>query len=79
MSYNSDMKGAEFLRAVKRIAGERGVEMRFEAKRGKGSHGTLYFGTARTVVQNPKKELPRGTLHAMLRQLGLSESDLGGK
>jgi mRNA interferase HicA len=71
------MKGSEFLRAVKRLANERGIEMRFEAKRGKGSHGTLSFGTSRTILQNPKKELPSGTLHAMLRQLGLSESDLG--
>ncbi|MDP8989558.1 MAG: hypothetical protein M3N41_05685 [Acidobacteriota bacterium] len=44
-------------------------------KRGKGSHGTLYFGGSRTVVQDLKKELPLGTLHAMLRQLGLTLKD----
>ncbi|HEV2200806.1 MAG TPA: hypothetical protein VGR73_13380 [Bryobacteraceae bacterium] len=71
------MKGAEFLRAVKRIADERGIEMRFEAKRGKGSHGPLYFWEMENLVQNPEKELPSGTLHAMLPQLGLPESDLG--
>jgi mRNA interferase HicA len=70
------MKGAEFLRRVKRLGLARCIEVRFEAKRGKGSHGTLYFGAARTIVQDPKKELPKGTLHAMLQQIGLTLKDL---
>jgi len=70
------MKGSEFLRKVKRIGHTRGIEVRFEAKRGKGSHGTLYFGSLRTIVQDLKKELPAGTVHAMLRQLGLMAKDL---
>jgi mRNA interferase HicA len=45
------MKGAEFLRKVKRIGAHRGIEVRFEAKRGKGSHGTLYFGGSRTILR----------------------------
>ena len=69
------MKGAEFLRKVKRVGDSRGVAVRFDTKRGKGSHGTLYFGSARTVVQDLKKELPLGTLHAMLKQLGLTPMD----
>jgi mRNA interferase HicA len=52
------------------------VSVRFEKKRGKGSHGTLYFGLARTVLQDLKRELPPGTLHAMLKQLGLTQNDL---
>jgi mRNA interferase HicA len=70
------MKGAEFLRKVKRIGVHRGIAVRFEVKRGKGSHGTLYFGGSRTILQDLKKELPAGTLHAMLRQLGLALRDL---
>lgn len=69
------MRGAEFLRKVKRIGERRGIAVRFEAERGKGSHGTLYFGSSRSVLQNLKKELPIGTLHAMLRQLGLTLKD----
>ena len=69
------MRGAEFLRKVKQLGTRRGIAVRFEAKRGKGSHGTLYFGNSRTVLQDVKKELPLGTLHAMLRQLGLSLKD----
>ncbi len=69
------MGGAEFLRKVKRIGDRRGIAVRFEAKRGKGSHGTLYFGGSRTILQDLKKELPLGTLHAMLRQLDLTLKD----
>jgi mRNA interferase HicA len=69
------MRGAEFLRRIKRLGERRGIRVRFEVKRGKGSHGTLYFGSSRTVVQDLKKELPIGTLHSMLRQLGLTLKD----
>lgn len=71
-----NVTGAEFVRNVKRLGRARGVEVRLIAKRGKGSHQTLYYGAARTVVQNVKKELPTGTLHAMLEQLGLTLTDL---
>jgi mRNA interferase HicA len=43
---------------------------------GKGGHGTLYFGSRRTIVRNLKDELKTGTLHAMLKQLGLKRTDL---
>jgi mRNA interferase HicA len=29
-----------------------------------------------TIVRNPKSELKTGTLHAMLKQLGIAENDL---
>jgi mRNA interferase HicA len=44
--------------------------------RGKGSHQTLYFGSAFTIVRNPKDELKTGTFHAMCKQLGIKPSDL---
>ena len=50
--------------------------MQFVAQRGKGSHGTLFYGSRFTIVRNPKDELKTGTLHAMLTQLGLSHEDL---
>jgi mRNA interferase HicA len=46
------------------------------ARRGKGSHGTLFFGAEFTIVRNPKDELKTGTLHGMLRQLRLKLSDI---
>lgn len=72
------MKGAEFVRRVRKVGRRRGVEVQFEPERGKGSHGTLYFGDRFTVVRDLKDELKTGTLHAMLKQLGLSLGDLEG-
>ncbi|NEO43670.1 MAG: type II toxin-antitoxin system HicA family toxin [Moorea sp. SIO4G2] len=70
------MKGSEFIRRVKKLAKERGLEARVDKKRGKGSHVTLYFGDRFTIVRNPKDELKTGTLKAMLRQLGLQEDEI---
>lgn len=70
------MTGNEFIRKVRRLGRKRGVNVAFVAERGKGSHGTLYYGDKRTIVRNPKDELKTGTLHAMLSQLGLTLTDL---
>ena len=70
------MKGSEFIRRVKKLAKERGIQARVDKKRGKGSHVTLYFGEQFTIVRNPKDELKTGTLKAMLNQLGLKKDDI---
>lgn len=70
------MKGNEFIRRVKALGRQRGFAVMLNASRGKGSHQTLYYGTAFTVVRNPKDELKTGTLHAMCAQLGIKASDL---
>jgi len=72
------VKGSEFVRRVRKVGRKRGVEALFVAERGKGSHGTLYFGRSFTVVRNLKDELKTGTLHAMLKQLGLTLEDIEG-
>jgi mRNA interferase HicA len=70
------MTGNEFIRKVKVMGKMRGKPVRLDATRGKGSHQTLFFGSAFTVVRNPKDELKTGTLHAMCAQLGIKHSDL---
>jgi mRNA interferase HicA len=70
------MTGIEFIRKVKKLGRARGVAVQFVARRGKGSHGTLFYGSRFTIVRNPKDELKTGTFHAMLTQLGLSNEDL---
>lgn len=70
------MKGAEFVRKLQRLGKQRGVPVRFVAERGKGSHGTLYYGDRFTVVKDRRKEISAGLLSAMLAQLGVSRSDL---
>lgn len=70
------MTGNEFVRKVKALGRARNVSVVLNAARGKGSHQTLYFGAAFTVVRNLKDELKTGTLHAMCSQLGIKVKDL---
>ena len=70
------MTGNELLRRLRRLGSQRGVVVRFDEERGKGSHGTLYFGDRITVFKDRRAEIRPSLLHAMLRQLGLSERDL---
>jgi mRNA interferase HicA len=76
MSDARPVTGAELIKRVKRIGKRRGVASAFVRERGKGSHGTLYFGDRRTTAKHRQAELGKGLLHAMLRQLGLTVDDL---
>ena len=70
------MDGAEFIRRITQLGRERGIIVHFEARHGKGGHGRLYYGDRFTTVKDRKKEIGKGLLHAMLRQLGLTLDDL---
>ena len=75
-SDNTCVKGNEFIRKVKALGKVRKVAVTLNASRGKGSHQTLYYGTAFTIIRNPKDELKSGTYHAMCKQLGVKPGDL---
>jgi predicted RNA binding protein YcfA (HicA-like mRNA interferase family) len=64
------------MRKLRALARREGVDLRFVPARGKGSHGTVYFGAESTVMKDPKKELGAGLLRAMCRDLGISPQDL---
>jgi len=49
---------------------------RFETKRGKGSHGTLYYGSRKTILKDRKKEIGQGLLSKILAGLGLAKNDM---
>jgi predicted RNA binding protein YcfA (HicA-like mRNA interferase family) len=68
------MKGAEFVRRVQRLGRKRGTSVLWVAERGKGSHGLLYYGSQVTTVR-ALKEITKGALHGMLKQLGLKLVD----
>lgn len=68
--------GNEFIRRLKALGKARRLAVVLDASRGKGSHQTLYFGTAFTVIRNPRDELKTGTFHAMCSQLGIKPGDL---
>ena len=68
--------GNEFIRKLKALGKAQNVTVTLNASRGKGSHPTLYYASAFTVVRNPKDELKTGTFRAMCRQLGIKPNDL---
>lgn len=70
------MKGSELIRRIRRLGRRRGITVEIVAERGKGSHRLLYYGRRCTVIRDPKDEVKTGTLHAVLRQLGLTLRDL---
>ncbi|MCY3980657.1 MAG: type II toxin-antitoxin system HicA family toxin [Alphaproteobacteria bacterium] len=61
---------------MRRLARKNGIAVRFDRSRGKGSHGTLYFGDRHTVVKDRRKPLKTGTLRGICRQLGIDPDDL---
>ncbi len=65
------MKGSEFIRKIRKLGRKNKIPVKFVKRRGKGSHGTLFYGERFTIVRNPKDELKTKTMHAMLDQLGL--------
>ena len=46
--------------------------------RGKGSHARVYFGDRFATIKDRRKELPKGLLRTMCRQLGIEPEDLEG-
>jgi mRNA interferase HicA len=72
------MRGNEFIDYVKELARQRGIPFRFDPQRGKGSHGTVWLGMRFTVLPDSRKELKKGTLSSMCRNLGIRPKDLRG-
>lgn len=70
------MRGSEFLRKLQALARRSGTPLHFVPAKGKGSHGTVYFGGAFTVLKDRKKELGPGLLRAMCRDLAIDPEDL---
>ena len=70
------MPGSEFLRRLKRYGRSRGLEVRLDEKRGKGSHATLYLGERYIVPRDRKKEIGKGLPRAMLSDLGVDPEQL---
>ena len=70
------MKGSEFLRKLKRLADRNRVALKFDAADGCGSHGTVHYGSAFTSLKDRKKEIGRGLLRKMCKDLGVEPGDL---
>lgn len=70
------MKGSEFLKKIKKLGRDKGIVVRLESRRGKGSHSTLFYGERFTIIRNLKDGLKTGTYQAMIKQLGIDEKEL---
>ncbi|WP_252178106.1 type II toxin-antitoxin system HicA family toxin [Endozoicomonas sp. 4G] len=78
MPYNKGMNGNELLKKLKKLARLRDEQLKLLKARGKGSHGTLYYGDRKTTLKDPKKEIGAGLLKNMLEDLGLNKGDIEG-
>ena len=70
------MKGAEFERRIQKLAKEKELSCIFVADKGKGSHGRLYLGSEFTTLKDRKKELGKGLLGKMCRDLKIHPEEL---
>ena len=70
------MNGNELLKKLKKLGKQRNIAVRFETKRGKGSHGTLYYSRYKTILKDRKKEIGPGLLSKILAELGLDKNDI---
>src|SRR5664280_1169807 len=76
LSDNGSVKGAEFVRGVQKLAKEKELSCLFVADKGKGSHGRLYLGSEFTTLKDRKKELGKGLLAKMCRDLKIHAEEL---
>ena len=67
------MNGREFVRRARRYARRNGLEFSFDPSRGKGSHGEVYIGEFKTIVQHG--EIKRNTLLDMLKDLRIDRRE----
>jgi mRNA interferase HicA len=67
------MKPAELLRRLRRLAARRDLD--FEISEGK-NHTKITFAGRRSVIGRHSADLKTGTLHAILKQLGLEPEEI---
>lgn len=67
------MKYLQFLRKLRAYARENGLKFDTIKNRGKGGHQMVHLGDRKTTIPAPDKEVKRGTLNAILRQLGIDD------
>lgn len=66
----------QFIRRLRRLAQHQGCHFEVMPNRGKGSHAMVQYGNRTSVVPMGARELKKGTLNTILKQLELKEFDL---
>lgn len=70
------MKGSELLRSLKKYANRTGSRYDWRPDLGKGAHGTVRVGERKAVIKDLKKEIGKGLLAKILRQLKIPKSEI---
>ena len=70
------MTGQEFLKRLKKLGKRQRISVDHKKEYGKGSHGTVYYGNKRTILKDLKKEIGKGLLKEICKQLGIKSEDL---
>ncbi len=70
------MNGRQLIRIVRKLGREDGIIVRFVRHRGKGSHGTLYYGDRYVVLPDRKRDIGPGLMAHITRQLGIPRDRL---
>lgn len=52
LSYIAAIRGNELLKRLSRLGKANGVNVRYDGKPGKGSHGRLYYGGVFTTIKD---------------------------
>lgn len=70
------MTGNELRRSLKKYAKRTGKRYRWDPNQGKGGHGTVRVGDRKATLPDPKKEIGKGLLNAILRQLDVPKEEI---
>ena len=70
------MTADEFMRKLKKLGRRTSNRMRYDSRRGVGSHGRLHYGNRFTTIIDPRREIGPGLLRKMCRDLGIDMKDL---
>jgi predicted RNA binding protein YcfA (HicA-like mRNA interferase family) len=74
VSDHIDMKSADLLRRLKRLATRRGWSI--VETQGSGSHLKVRLNGKTTVIAMHRTDMPAGSFRKVLKDLGLTEKDL---
>ena len=70
------MNGAEFIKRVRKHGRRHGLPVVFDTRPGKGSHRRLWLGDRFTTIKDRRKEISKGLLADMLKQLQIDPREL---
>lgn len=73
------MTGNEFWDRIRTLARRNSLHCRLDLTAGKGSHAKLFLGDRHTILKDRRKELGKGLLSKMCRDLGITTRDLSDR